>query len=97
MSLADIAHDAKGMTDYRIDQKMDRLFRTNPSLKNLKDNQELIFDIIKKYKEKSRQGIKTSDYTIRHDMHHLYEKRLELGLSINDLDQLRELLETFKS
>jgi hypothetical protein len=97
MSLADIAHEAKGMTDYRIDQKLDELFRTHPTLKNLKGNQDLIFDIIKKYKEKSRQGIKTSDYTVRHDMHNLYENRLELGLSVNDLDQLRELLETFKS
>ncbi len=97
MGLFSIAQNAKNLTDYQIDQKLDRLFRTNPSLKNLKDNQDLIFDIIKKYKEKSRQGIKTSDYTIRHDMHRLYEKRLELNLSVNDLDNLRDLLESFKS
>ncbi len=96
MSLSDIAQQAKDLTDYQIDQKLDRLFRTNPSLKNLKDNQDLIFDIIKKYKEKRRRGIKPSDYNIRRDTHRLYEKRLELGLSVNDLDDLRELLGTFK-
>lgn len=97
MGLSDIASQAKGMTDFRLDQKLDEFFRKNPSFKNLKDNQDLIFDVIKKYKEKSRHGIKTSDYTIRHDLHHLYEKRLELDLTINDLDNLRDLLGTFKS
>lgn len=97
MSLSDIADQAKDMTDFRLDQKLDEFFRKNPSFKNLKGNQELIFEVIKKYKEKSRRGIGTSDFTVRHDMHRLYKKRLELGLTINDLDDLRDLLETFKS
>lgn len=85
------------MTDYRLDQKLDEFFRRNPSFKNLREQQGLIFDLIKKYKEKSRRGIKTSGLTIRRDLHRLYEKRLELGLSYNDLDDLRDLLESFKS
>ena len=96
MSLADIAQNAKGMTDFRLDQKLDEFFRKNPSFKNLADNQDLIFDVIKKYKEKSRRGIKTSGLTVREDLHRLYEKRLELGLTKNDLDGLRDLLQTFK-
>ncbi len=97
MSLSNIAQEAKDMTDYRLDQKLDEFFRRNPSSKNLREQQELIFDLIKKYKDKRRRGIKTSGLTIRHDLHKLYEKRLELGLSRNDLDDLRELLESFKS
>lgn len=97
MTLADIAKDSKGMTDYRLDQKLDEFFRKNPSFKNLGDNRMLLFDIIKKHKDKSRHGIKSSRLTIREDMHRLYEKRLELGLSHSDLDDLRELLESFIS
>lgn len=97
MSLADIAKDAKGMTDYRLEQKLDEFFRKNPSFKNLGDNKTLVYDIIKKHKEKSRHGIKSSRLTVREDMHHLYEKRLELGLSHTDLDDLKDLLETFIS
>ncbi|NLZ74847.1 hypothetical protein GX917_03050 [Candidatus Falkowbacteria bacterium] len=96
MGLASIAQKAKDLTDYEIDQKIDRLFRTNPSLKHLRDNQDLIFDIIKKYKEKRRRGIKISGRTIRRDTYQLYKNRLSLGLTLNDLDDLRKLLETFK-
>ncbi|MFZ4631835.1 MAG: hypothetical protein ACOYL8_01340 [Patescibacteria group bacterium] len=97
MSLADIAKNAKEMTDYRLDQKLDEFFRKNPSFKNLGDNREIVFNIIKKYKDKSRHGIKSSRLTVRDDMYHLYEKRLELGLSRTDLDDLKDLLETFIS
>ena len=53
-------------------------------------------DIIKKYKEKRRRGIKISGRTIRRDTYQLYKNRLSLGLTLNDLDDLRKLLETFK-
>lgn len=96
MSLSDIAQNAKGMSDYRLDQKLAEFFRKNPSFKNLRDNQELIFDIIKKYKEKSRRGIATSRLTVKRDMYNLYQHRIDLGLSLNDLEDLRDLLASFK-
>jgi len=97
MSLANIAQDAKGMTSYRLDQKLDEFFRKNPSFKNLRDNQEIIFDLIHKYKEKSRRGISTSRLTVKRDMYRLYQQRKQLGLSLADLDDLRDLLASFKS
>lgn len=97
MSLSEIAQKAKGMTEYRLDQKLDEFFRKNPSFKYLADNQDLVFDLIKKYKEKSRKGIEISGLSVREDMYHLYQNRLKLDLTKRDLDQLRDLLEDFKS
>lgn len=97
MSLSEIAQKAKGMTEYRLDQKLDEFFRKNPSFKYLADNQDLVFDLIKKYKEKSRKGIAISGLSVREDMYHLYQNRLKFDLTKRDLDQLRDLLEDFKS
>ena len=97
MPLKDIAQGAKGMTAYRLDQKLDEFFRKNPSFKNLRDNQELIFDVISKYKDKARRGISISDMTVRRDLYRFYQDRLKLGLSRADLDDLRDLIESFKS
>lgn len=97
MALSQIAQDSKKMTSYRLDQKLDEFFRKNPSFKNLKDNQDLIFDLISKYKDKSRRGIATSRLTVKRDMYYLYQNRTKLGLSFNDLEDLRDLLASLKS
>ncbi len=97
MDLKDITEDLKGQNDYHLDQRFDRLMRTNPNYKNLNgENRELIMDLIKKYKQKLIDHAYPSSLTIRHDLHHLYENRLKLGLTYNDLDQIKELLESFK-
>jgi len=97
MALLKIAQDAKKMTSYRLDQKLDEFFRKNPSFRNLRDNQDLIFEIISKYKDKSRRRISTSRLTVRRDMYRLYKDRVKLGLTLNDLNDLRDLLASFKS
>lgn len=97
MGLDKIAQDSKKMTSYQLDQKIDKLLRTNHSFKNLQDNKELIFDLISDYKKKMRRGISISSLTIRRDMYRLYKDRIELNLSKSDLDDLRDLLASFKS
>jgi hypothetical protein len=97
MDLKDVTRDLKDQTTYRIEQRLKEMMRTNPRYRNLdKDNQKLIFDLITKEKKKAMQGIKTSGYTIREEMYHLYQDRIKLGLTYNDLDQIKELLESFK-
>jgi hypothetical protein len=96
MDLQDVTKDLSEQTDYRIEQRLEELMRTNPHYKNLDgENRELILGLIKKYKEKKREGIKTSHLTVRDDMYHLYQNRLKLKLTYNDLDQIRGLLEKF--
>lgn len=97
MDLKNITKDLKDKTDYRIDQRFDELMRKNPNYKNLDEaNRKLIMDLIKKYKHKILEHSYPSGLTIREDLYHLYQNRIKMGLTYNDLDQIKELLESFK-
>lgn len=97
MDLKSVTDDLKDQTNYRLDQRFDKLMRTNPRYKNLDgENRELIMDLIKKYKHKIAEHVNPSSLTIRQDLYHLYQNRIKLGLTYNDLDQIKELLESFK-
>jgi hypothetical protein len=97
MDLKDITKDLRNQTDYQLDRRFDELMRKNPSYSHLDaSNRELIFDLIKKYKEKLRRGRHPSRLTIKRDMYDLYKDRVRLNLSVNDLDDIRDLLESFK-
>jgi len=97
MDLQSVTKDLKDQTDYRIDQRFDELMRRNPRYKNLdEDNRKLIMDLIKKYKKKILEHANPSSLTIREDLYHLYQNRIKMGLTYNDLDQIKELLESFK-
>jgi len=97
MDLKTVTKDLKDQTNYRLDQRFDELIRKNPRYHNLDAaNQKLILDLIKKYKEKIRKGITPSRLAVRDDMYNLYQNRLKLGLTYNDLDQIRDLLSSLK-
>ncbi len=97
MDLKDVAKDINDQTSYRLDQRFDELMRKNPRYRNLDgENRELIFGLIKKYRDKLKKGIRPSGFSVRKDMYGLYRKRLKLNLTYNDLDQIRDLLQSFK-
>jgi len=97
MDLQSVTKNLKDQTNYRIDQRFDELMRRNPRYKNLdEDNRELIMDLIKKYKKKILEHANPSSLTIRQDLYHLYQNRIKMGLTYNDLDQIKDLLESFK-
>lgn len=97
MDLKGVTKDLTDQTAYRLEQRFDEMFRTNPRYKNLDEgNRRLILNLIEKYKEKLRHGISPSRLTIKDDMYRLYQNRLKLKLTYNDLDQIRDLLESFK-
>lgn len=97
MDLKDVTKDMANQTNYRITQRMEELMRTNQNYKNLSGaNRDLVLNIIKKYKEKIRQGIQPSGLTVREDKYRLYENRVKLGLTSYDLNQINDLLDSFK-
>jgi hypothetical protein len=97
MELKDVTKNLRDQTSYRVEQRFKEMMRINPHYRNLDAaNQKLILDLITKEKRKAQQGIKTSGYTIREELYHLYQDRIKLGLTYNDLDQIKELLESFK-
>jgi len=98
MDLKNVTNNLKETTDYHLEQRFTELMRRNPNFKNLdENNRELIMDLVKKYKQKLRDHAYPSAYTIKEDMYHLYQNRIKLGLSYTDLDQVRDLLQSFKS
>lgn len=97
MQLKDVAKNLTKQTEYRLDRRLDRLLRVNPSYRHLDDkNQDLIKKLLEKYKNKKRKGVKITGLTIRRDTYSLYQKRLKLGLSYSDLKKIRELLYSLK-
>lgn len=97
MPLKEIAKDMEKQTEYRLDQRMDEFIRRNPRYRHLDSgDQKIIKDLMEKYKTKRRKGIDISGLAVRRDMYSLYHNRIELGLTLNDLDDIRDLLVSFK-
>lgn len=98
MGLKKVAADLQHQTNYRLEQRFSEMMRRNPHYRNLDSaNKALILDLLKRYKEKIRKGIKVSGLSVRRDMYRLYRDRLKLGLTKNDLDQIRDLLTSLKN
>lgn len=82
--------------NYWLEKHFGEMMYTNPHYKNLShDNQQLILNLIKKYKENFRRGIKPSFSMVKEDKYHLYENRIKLGLKPVDLEQINDLLDSF--
>ncbi len=97
MSLREVAKDLGKQTEYRLDQRFDELLRRNPRYRHLDSgDQEIIKDLLDKYKQKKRKGIAISGLAVRRDMYSLYHNRIKLGLTLNDLDDIRDLLTSLK-
>jgi len=97
MNLQDVTQDLRDQIDYRLEQRFQKMLRTNPRYKNLSaENRDLVMDLVKKYQDKLRRNLDISDYTVRHDMYRLYQNRFKMKLTIDDLDQIRDLLQSFK-
>lgn len=97
MDLTDVTKDLANQDNYRLTRRMAELMETNPRYRNLSaENRQVIFDLIKKYQELIREGIKPSLSIVREDKYRLYENRLKLGLSPEDLEQINGLLDSFK-
>jgi hypothetical protein len=97
MELKDVTKNLRDQTSYRLEQRFKTMMRTNPRYRNLDpENQKLIMDLIGKERRKAIKGIKTSGYTVREELYHLYQDRIKLGLTYHDLDQIKDLLESFK-
>lgn len=98
MDLNDITNNLTNRENWRIERQLDELTRLNPRYKHLDDtNRELILNLVKKYKDKIRRGIKPSLITVRADKYYLYQNRFKLGLTPEDLAKINKLLDSFKS
>ena len=98
MDIKSLFENSENLTSYQIEQRLDSMVHNHPSFRHLSEgNKHLILDLVHKYKEKIRSGVGVSAYTIREDHYHLYQNRLKLDLTIQDLDTIKDILESFKT
>jgi len=91
--LKNIAHEP----DYIWERKFNELIIKNHNFYNLsEENKQLIKDLIKKHKPMIRKFGGISPYTIRQEEYHLYENRMKLHLTEEDLKDIKQILEYFK-
>jgi hypothetical protein len=97
MNLDDLIANFKDEPTWKFEQKLNELIRTNSKFFNLRDgNKKIILNFIKKYADNIRLGRGIPDYSLREESYHLYQQRVKLGLSDNDLEDIKEILRLFK-
>lgn len=97
MDIKDLLKNAQHLTDYEFEQKLNKLARDNYRYRNLDEkNRGLVFDILKKYRGYLRKGIGISYSTLQNESYRLYQNRLKLGLTEDDLKDIKEILSSFK-
>jgi hypothetical protein len=97
MDAKDLMSNAVHLTDNEFEQKLNRLIRENFRYQNLdQKNREVVMDLFKKYKKKIRDGVGISTDTLENEMHHLFQERLKLNLTEEDLKDIKEILWMFK-
>lgn len=98
MDIKDLVKNAKTMTSDQLENKLDQLVRSNPRFSNLDEkNKDIVLKLIKEYKSDIRNGISITSSKIQRDTHPLYEKRISLGLTQKDIDDIRDILGALRS
>ncbi len=99
MSLQDFLIKAK---DRKItSSQLDRYWRdfTSRPLRNDnldKDEREFVYEIIKKYRERYIKHERSSASDLERAYYRIYEKRRDLNLELNDLEDIKEVIYSFK-
>ena len=91
---------AKGRetTSKYLERDLRSMVRDSSKYRNLDSkNQEVLFDLVKKYREKLRKYHRIDSYTIKKEMNRIFRKRIKLNLTEEDIKDIREILEEFKT
>ena len=97
MDVKDLVKNYKDLPSHRFKQKLNELVRENYRYANLNQkNRKVIIDLARKYSDRIRDGRGISSDTIRRETYRLYQKRLKLGLTEEDLKDIKEILGMFK-
>lgn len=97
MDIKDLMANAKNLTSYQFERKLNRLVRDNYRYRNLSsDNKKVVLDLVKKNKKYLRRGTGISYTNVKNEMRRLYSNRLKLDLTKEDLKDIREILGQLK-
>ncbi len=94
----DFVKDLGHTLDRDIKQRLNKLVRDNYRYQNWDEsNKKVVLDLVKKFKPYLRKGIKISERTIRDESYRLYQNRIKLGLTEEDLKDIKEFLRGINS
>ncbi len=97
MNVSDLMKNAKNLSDYEFERKLNSLVRENYRYKNLDEkNRKIILALVKKYKPRLRAGRGISYETRKNDLYKIHQNRLKLGLSEEDFKDIKEIINSFK-
>lgn len=97
MNAQDLLQNASKLNSYDFESRLNKLVRENYRYKNLDEkNRKVVLGLIKKYSTNIRRGEGISAYAIREESYKLYQRREELDLTEDDLDDIKEILGVFK-
>ncbi|MDD4900650.1 MAG: hypothetical protein PHS62_00855 [Patescibacteria group bacterium] len=97
MDIQELLASAKTQTFDRFERKLNELVRLNYRFSNLDEaNRKLVLSIIKKHLSDIHNGIGISSYVAERETYHLYENRIKLHLTEEDIRDIKEILALFK-
>lgn len=96
-TISDLLENAEDLTSYELENRLNKLIRSNYKYKNLNhDNRDLVLDIIKKYLHYIRQGKGITTSMRLNEIRKLRRKQTELDLSESDMDDIKDILAEFR-
>ncbi len=97
MDIKDLTDNYKNLPSYRFKRKLNELVRKNHKFANLdENNRKVITDLVGKYSDRIRDGRGISHDTLRREHYNLYQHMDKLGLTKNDLDDIKDIMDVFK-
>lgn len=98
MDIQELLASAKTQTFDRFGQKLNSLIRQNYRFSNLDEsNRRIVLEIIKKHLPNIHNGLGISSTIIQREMYKLYQDRLKLNLTEEDLKDIKEILGLFEN
>lgn len=97
MDIKELLANAKNLTSEELLRKINSLARDDYRYGNLDEkNKKIILDLIKKHIGNIRDGLGISSTVLENEFCRLYQNRIKLGLSEEDLKDIKEILKIFK-
>jgi len=97
MELEELLVVAKNESFERFELRLNDFLRYKSEFKNLSQaDKKIVLNLIKKHLSDIRNGIGISSTIINQENYWLYENRLALGLSEEDLVDIKKILNLFK-
>src|SRR6056297_3480637 len=95
--LKDLMGQAKDLNSDRFERKLNSFVRTHHRYSNLDSkNREVVNDLVHKYKDRLRHKGGICGYAVRREMYKLNQKKDEMGLTKNDLRDIRKMMKGLK-